>query len=68
MRKLLHIIFIKNVRLLALKKQKPLQMIFLFISSFAIIEEIPSKVEGLKEEEGTNQKKKKLGSTVLGSE
>ena len=66
MGKFLHIIFIKNVRLLALTKQKPLQMIFLVISRFSSIEEIPSKVEGLKEEEGTNQKK--LGSTVLGSE
>ena len=29
----------------------------LVISNFAITEEIPSKVEGLNEEEGTNQKK-----------
>ena len=57
MGKFLHIIFIKNVRLLALKKQKTTSKDFvLVISSFAIIEEIPYKVEGLKEEEGTNQK------------
>ena len=44
-----------------------LQIHFLSLSfDIAIIEEIPSEVEGLKEEEGTNQKK--LGSTVLCSE
>ena len=37
-----------------------LQIHFLSLSfDIAIIEEIPSEVEGLKEEEGTNQKKKK---------
>ena len=45
-----------------------LQIHFLSLSfDIAIIEEIPSEVEGLKEEEGNNQKKKD-GSTVLCSE
>ena len=44
-----------------------LQIHFLSLSfDIAIIEEIPSEVEGLKEEEGTNQKKKKRKKKNLG--